>query len=88
MASIVTMTGLTGACRWGYRTVAELRDWTLEHHGAATILTATVVTHDAFGVSQRPLTFSAPYDGGAWTWTVDTLQIEGALCSATLGPRR
>ena len=87
MPSSITMSGVAGSVRWGYRTVADLRDWTLAHEAGARILTATVVRHDAFGLSQRPLTFTAPYDGGAWTWRVETLQMEGASLTAVLGPR-
>jgi hypothetical protein len=50
-------------------------------------VSATVVSSDAFRVSQRPLAFIVPHADGEWQWPITTLQIEGASLNAALGPK-
>jgi hypothetical protein len=47
------------------------------------------VSHDAYAVSQRPLTFvvQRPEGRQPWRWPVQTLQIVDARLTAVLGPQ-
>jgi len=87
MASTVTIGGVTGSLRWGYHEAAVLASWTLTNTTEGWTLTATVVSVDAFRVSQHPLVFLAPHASGAWRWPVKELQIMGATLTASLGPK-
>lgn len=73
--------------RWGYHQAATLRDWTIEKSAGGYALSAQVVNADTFRVSQRPLTFVAPVQGGSWRFPITTLQMTGVSLSATLGPK-
>lgn len=83
----LTVRGAEGSLRWAYHQAATLRDWTLEKTDGGYALSATVVRSDTLRVSQRPLTFVAPIQAGAWRFPVTTLQITGVSLRATLGPK-
>ena len=80
-----TIAGVTGSLKWVYHTAATLASWKVVRSEGSWMLTATVVSADAFRVSQRPLAFVAPVSTGAWRWPVEELQITGATLSARLG---
>ena len=79
--------GMAAEVRWAYHRAAELGAWTLESdaQGGGT-LSAQIKSHDAFKVSQRPLTFVVPVKSGSWRWEVTTLQITGSSLTATVIP--
>lgn len=81
------VTGVQGSLRWGYHQAAALRAYTITRIDGGFALSATVVSQDAFRVSQRPLVFEAPHEHGAWRFPVTTLQIDGVSLVATLGPK-
>jgi hypothetical protein len=77
----LTFRGTGAEVRWAYHQAAVLSTWELK----GDILTAQVVRHDPFKVSQRPLTFVVPRPkGSSWTWKVNTLQIAGTTLSASV----
>lgn len=77
------MRGEAAELRWGWHQAAALSSWQINGDTA----TATVVSADAFRVSQRPVTFVTQSPKGyTWTWPVHSLQIDGAQLTARLGP--
>ncbi len=82
-----TAKGVNGSLRYGYHDAAAFSAWTLTRIPTGWSLTATIRTSNAFWVSQRPLTFEAPYQGGSWRFPVLELQVEGATLTAVLGPK-
>lgn len=83
----VLVGGPAGAVKWGYHLAASVGKWTVVSDRSGTNLTATVVSHDAFKVSQRPLTFVVDRPRGhSWQWSIKTLQIAGETLTATLDP--
>lgn len=85
----MTVRGLDARLQWGYYAAGTLGAWsvTTAEDGRVT-LTATVVSTDAFRVSQRPLVFVAPHARGVWSWPILELQVSGATLSARLGPKK
>jgi hypothetical protein len=87
----ITLRGLSGDIAWSYHGAAVLGPWTAtSSDGGNTVhLTADVVSHDAYAVSQRPLTFvvQRPEGRQPWRWPVQTLQIVDAKLTAVLGPQ-
>jgi hypothetical protein len=83
----VTVGGLSGEVRWSYHTAASVGKWTVTADASGHTLTAVVVSHDAFKVSQRPLTFVVDRGRGQWIWSINTLQIAGDTLTATLAPQ-
>lgn len=84
----LTVTGVEGSLRWGYHQAAVLRAWKICREESGVTLTATVVSQDAFRVSQRPLVFVATHAKGAWTWPIEMLQIQDGALTAHLGPQK
>lgn len=83
----MTITGVTASLKWGYYLAGTLGAWTVTKTDAGTwTLAATVVSTDAGRIAQRPLTFVAPHQGGAWRWPVTELAIADGALTATLGP--
>jgi hypothetical protein len=87
MGSSITIKGVEGSLRWSYHQAATLRDYVVTKTPEGWTLSATVVSSDTFRVSQRPLVFVATHAQGAWRWSVQSLQIEGASLTAMLGPK-
>lgn len=84
----VTITGAVATLRWAYHQAAELRTWTVTKGEAGSFaLSASVVSHDAFRVTQRPLVFVVQTANGPWRFPVLSLQIEGVTLTASLGPK-
>lgn len=81
----MTMTGMSASVKWGRRDAVIVGAWSMTGHpeGGGT-LTASVVSSDAFRVTQAPLTFVHP--NGTWAWPVLSLQITGNTLTALLGP--
>lgn len=81
---VTSITGTVGALRCGHQPAAALSAWTLTKlDDARWTLTATVA-NPTFWLSQRPLWFVTP---NAWRWPVLAVEITGASCTATLGPK-
>jgi hypothetical protein len=83
----LTVRGASAWLRWGYAQAATLRAWTVTREADAWTLSAAVVTTDAFRLSQQPLVFVAPHQGGSWRWPVESLQITDGTLVARLGPK-
>ncbi len=83
----MTAKGVNGFLRQGYHQAADVTDWTLTSIPTGWSLHATVRSSNAFRVSQRPLTFEAPIQGGVWRFPVLELQIQGVVLNALLGPK-
>lgn len=81
----VTIRGPVGEMRWGYRPAASLSNWTVRSDGPRCTLTATVVSQDAYAVTQQPLTFRVPRETGPdWIWSIESLQMVGSALTASL----
>ena len=81
----LTVTGAAGELKWGFRTAATLRAWTIvKDEQGVWSLTGTLAEIDTFAVSQRPLRFVAP---NGWQWVISELQMADAQLHAVLGPR-
>lgn len=81
-----SITGVVGQVKWAYYVAAAINGYTVTRVGPQWSLRATVVTADAFKLSQRPLMFVAPHEKGEWRWPILDYQLaEGAL-TARLGP--
>lgn len=86
MAHTVTVSGVQGSLKWSYHEAGTLGAWTVTTAAGVRTLSATLVSSDAFRVSQRPLRFVASHANGAWVWPIQELQISGAQLTAVLGP--
>jgi hypothetical protein len=83
----ITVGGLSGTLKWGYHEAASLGKWSITADRSGQRLTADIVSHDAFKVSQRPLTLVVDRPKGQqWCWRIDTLQVTGTTLAATLVP--
>jgi hypothetical protein len=94
--------GAVAFIRWHFYQAAELRNYAIVPvDGAGGVgrgleLTATVVSRDAFKLSQRPLILEVPWvvrkvgqpvNSGTWRWPIVTLKIhENGRLKAMLGP--
>ena len=85
MNNRMVLRGLGGAVKWAYHTAVSLETWTLTAEPTGINLTATVVNHDTFAASQRPLVLVIPRPSGQWTWPVESLQIVDGTLNAVLG---
>lgn len=66
---------------------AKLGSWSLTAEPAGGTLIAKVVSHDAFKVSQQPLTFVVPRPSGhQWRWPIKSLQMSAHTLTAEVGP--
>jgi hypothetical protein len=80
------ITGVVGQLKWAYYMAGAINGYTVARVNATTwTLAGTLVTADPFKMSQRPLVFVAPHQGGEWRWVVQELVVHGAQVSATLG---
>lgn len=84
----IQATGPNGRVVWSYHTAASVGSWTMNIGPDGITLTASVLSADAFRVSQRPLTFvvSRP-NGVTWRWPVLSLQTDSGSLTASLGPQ-
>ena len=77
----ITIRGAAAKLVWGYHQAAVLGSWEMD----GPTVTAKVISHDAFKVSQQPLTFVVQRPTGhLWTWRVQSLQITGTTLSASI----
>lgn len=68
----ITLKGSAAQVKYGYLPAAELGAWTLD----GPTLSAHVLSHDAFRISQSPLTFVVKRPKGLpWVWAIDTYTI-------------
>ena len=83
------MTGVVASIRWAYYTAAAVNGYAVTRDPVtkAWSVTGTIVLADAFKLSQRPLAFVAPHQGGAWTWPIlDPVPRVAGPFTARLGP--
>ena len=77
----IVLKGAAGELRWGYHVAASLSTWEVSRQ----TLTAKVVSHDPFRVSQQPVTFVVPRPKGRdWSWKITSLQITGTTLTALI----
>jgi len=81
--------GVIGQITWSYHVAAAVHGYvaTINKRTHGGRLRATVVTSDAFKLTQRPLYFVAPHRAGAFRWRIDTIEIDTlGTVLATLSP--
>jgi hypothetical protein len=83
MPNTFRIAGQAAELRWGYATAATLGAWAVAGAQGDWTFTATIVTHDTFRVSQRPLKVVTP---NGWRWPVLSLQITDRTLTASIGP--
>ncbi len=78
--------GVVGQINWAYYTAAAIHGYTVQRDKSTGLwnMRGTVVTSDAFRLSQRPLLFVATHT--KWKWTIDTFKIVNGTVEATLSP--
>ena len=84
----LTVRGVRGALLWGYTDAAALGPWTIVKapNQRDWILCATITRFDVFRVRQKNLMFTAPRNGGFWSWpVVGQVQIDARTLTARLG---
>lgn len=66
------VTGVVASIRWSYYDAAAIHGYVITRDRATDTWTVsgTIVLADAFKLSQRPLRLVAPFQGGAWEWTI------------------
>jgi hypothetical protein len=88
MSNTFAARGVAGVVRWSYHTAASLGTWTMAIGPEGITLTASVLSSDAFKVSQQPLTFVVVRPNGVtWRWPIQSLQIDSGSLTASLGPQ-
>lgn len=85
----MTIAGTQGSLRWGYLEAASLSAWTLTRleQGVGFRFSATATRVNTVRCTQSPLMLVVPHPKGQWRWPVQTLRIEGASLTGTLGPK-
>lgn len=83
----MTLSGLTGDLRWGYLVAAVFGPWRFEGGGGGGTLTGTLVSSDAFRLTQVPLTAVLQVGRSSTRWRVEGVEISGSEVVVTLGPR-
>lgn len=86
MARTLRIRGARGQVKLAYQMAAELTDYTVQREAGAWTLRATVTRMNPFALSQRPLTFIAPYATGEWRWGIRECQVTGGELTAQLEP--
>ena len=77
-----TITGRAATIKWGYHTVASLGSWTC----TPGTMTATLLSCDAFGITQDPLTVHVPAGPRVWRWAVESLSRDGLTVTMQIRP--
>lgn len=80
-----SITGVVGHIKWHDYTAAAINGYTVTRSGTDWFLRGTVVLSDAYKMAQRPLTFVATTDKGAWRWPIDSFHLAEGAFTATLG---
>jgi hypothetical protein len=72
--------GVVGRIDWGYFAAAAINGYTvtLDQESGRFQLRATVVTHDAFKLTQRPLVFVAPTKRAEWRFAIQRFEFNRA----------
>lgn len=79
------ITGPDAEIRWSYHTAARLASYTFTGEGMTATVTATVVSGDAFKLSQPDLTFRILRPSGPpWSYAVQSLHIAGSTVTLTV----
>lgn len=89
MPHALSIRGVNGSVRWSYHTAAVLQGWSVTPNPDKKTFTlkATMATSDAFKLTQRPLVFVAPLNGGAWELDITDVKTIGTALTATLAVR-
>src|SRR5262245_14540741 len=70
------LTGVVGKIEWSYYAAASINGYTVTRASDGTwALRATVVNANAYNMTQRPLIFIAPHQGGEWRWAIRTIRF-------------
>lgn len=69
----MTVTGAEARIYWGYALAATVTKWTRHQRE----FTATLVSQDAFRMSQQPLQIIVVTAVGRWVWPVTSLSVDG-----------
>jgi hypothetical protein len=79
--------GVIGVVKWAYYNAAAIEGYTVTRTkgSASWSLRATVILSDSFKLSQRPLMFEAPHQGGVWRWPIEEFSIVNGTMTARLG---
>jgi hypothetical protein len=86
LESGTTFKGVRGLVKHAYHTAAEVTTFEVTlTRGAPTVLTALIVTSDAYWLEQRPLTFVVPTRGGAVRWPIESITVTDGRVVARLG---
>lgn len=66
------ISGVVASIKWASYTAAAVNSYTVTRDPVTRAWSATgiLVIADAFKLSQRPLTFVAPFKGGEWHWPI------------------
>ena len=77
----ITLRGTSGDIRYVYHRAAVVGAWTIESGH----LRATLLSHDAFHLSQQPLSFTVyrPH-GVTWTWRLADVSVTGTELHGTI----
>jgi hypothetical protein len=77
VATVGRLTGVVGRITWAYYNAAAINGYTVTRsHDNRWALTGTIVTADAFKLTQRPLMFVAPHARGTWRWPIRDLELQ------------
>lgn len=79
--------GVKGQIKWHYHVAAHINGYTVtcSKPDRKWALRATVTQADEFRLSQEPLVFVAPHQGGEWRWPIEKLDRDGSTVAASLG---
>lgn len=77
--------GVVGSIKWAYFTAAAINGYAVARVGTSYRLRGTVVLSDAYNLTQRPLFFIAPFQGGEFRWPIENMEIRAGTIEATLG---
>jgi hypothetical protein len=83
------LSGIVGRIDWHYYTAAGIHGYKVAPPPKGKTewtLAATVPLHDAFKMSQRPLTFIAKHAKGEWRFPVISFDLRDHKLTARLGP--
>lgn len=77
----IVMKGTAASIRWSYHLAAALGAWTIE----GDYLSARLLSHDAFKLSQQPLTFVVTRaNNKPWVYALDGLTVLDGQITATI----
>jgi hypothetical protein len=78
--------GVVGQIKWAYYMAAAINGYEVTRTDDGLRLRGTVIQHDAFKLTQRPLMFVAPTKLGECRWPIETFELHDGQITARLGP--